>query len=134
MCIRSGASTVHLNWITFSEKKTTRRTWSQLMALLGLAILGLMAAPWTQGQNAPGSIRFDPRTNIFRIDGADVSYAFGINEKKQVQTLYWGKRLNPEDTFAAAQSSAVTSSFDLPVNTTQQEFVGWGGGLYVEPI
>jgi alpha-galactosidase len=133
MCIRSGARTVHLNRITFSEKKTTRRTWSQLMALLGLAILGLMAAPWTQGQNAPGSIRFDPRTNIFRIDGAEVSYAFGINEKKQVQTLYWGKRLNPEDTFAAAQSSAVTSSFDLPVNTTQQEFVGWGGGLYVEP-
>ena len=26
-----------------------------------------------------------------------------------------------------------TSSFDLPVNATPQEFVGWGGGLVIVP-
>lgn len=81
--------------------------------------------------NAP--IRFDKKNQVFRIDGADASYVFGINDKKQVQTLYWGKRLNEADSFPAPKSDPGLSGFDTSVNTTRQEFVAWGGGLYVEP-
>ena len=77
--------------------------------------------------------QFNPQTKVFRIEGGDVSYVLGINEKKQVQSLYWGGRLNAEDSFATAISNAQASSFDLAINTTRQEFTGWGGGLYGEP-
>jgi hypothetical protein len=36
---------------------------------------------------------------MFRIDAADISYALGVNEKGELQTLYWGKRLRPGDPF-----------------------------------
>src|SRR6202522_1495804 len=62
-----------------------------------------------------------------------MSYVLGINENKQVQTWYWCKRLSSADTFAMPHSDPGVSSFESSINTTQQEFVGWGGGLYVEP-
>jgi alpha-galactosidase len=96
------------------------------MALMGFAFPGL-----ARSQSKDASIRFDKETQVFRIDAADMSYVLGINEKKQIQTLYWGKRLSGADIFA--HSDPGTSSFDASTNTTQQEFVSWGGGLYVEP-
>jgi alpha-galactosidase len=96
------------------------------MALMGFAFPGL-----ARSQSKDASIRFDKETQVFRIDAADMSYVLGINEKKQIQTLYWGKRLSGADIFA--HSDPDTSSFDASTNTTQQEFVSWGGGLYVEP-
>jgi alpha-galactosidase len=70
---------------------------------------------------------------VFCLDGADVSYVLGINERSEVQTLYWGRRLASSDTLGGAKSSDAISSFDMSLNTTPHEFVGWGGGLYVEP-
>jgi len=103
------------------------------VALLGIALLSLIAPRLVQAQSVEASIRFEKQTQVFHIDAADMSYVLGINEKKQVQTLYWGKRLSNADSFAAAQANSGPSSFDLPINTSGQEFVAWGGGLYVEP-
>jgi alpha-galactosidase len=79
------------------------------------------------------SIHVDDQTHVFRLDAADVFYVFGVNEKGQLQTLYWGRRLSRGDRFPAPQSSPAPSSFDPEINTTPQEYVAWGGGLYVEP-
>jgi alpha-galactosidase len=79
------------------------------------------------------SVAFDSATKIFRLDGAETSYVLGINENGQVQSLYWGKRLSSSDHFEAAKASPAAAAFDLSVTTTPQEFVGWGGGLFVEP-
>jgi alpha-galactosidase len=92
-----------------------------------------VAVPLLRAQTESPSIRFDKQTQVFRIDAADVSYVFGINEKKAVQTLYWGRRLNSADHFGAASYGPGAASFDPPNNTTRQEFVAWGEGLYVEP-
>ena len=92
-----------------------------------------MAPAGINAQSKSTSIRFDQQTQVFHIDAADMSYVLGINEKKQLQTLYWGKRLNPADSFASPHSARDLSGFDSSINTTQQEFTGWGGGLYVEP-
>jgi alpha-galactosidase len=101
--------------------------------LLSIALFGLIAPRLARAQSGNASIRFDKPTQVFRMDAADMSYVLGINEKKQVQTLYWGKRLSAEDTFAAPHSDPGSSSFDPPLDTTPQEFVAWGGGLYIEP-
>jgi alpha-galactosidase len=85
------------------------------------------------GTTPPAQIRYDDTARTFRMDAADVSYVLGVNENGELQTLYWGKRLRPADPFPAAHSSAGSSAFDFSVNATPQEYVGWGGGLYVVP-
>jgi alpha-galactosidase len=78
-------------------------------------------------------IRYDETAHTFRIDGAGVSYVFGVNQNGELQSHYWGKRLRPADPIPPARADGGSSAFDLPVNATPQEFAGWGGGLVVVP-
>ncbi len=78
-------------------------------------------------------IRYDAQTRVFRIDAAGMSYALGVNEKGELQSIYWGHKLGSQDAFPAPHAQPGWASFDMPVNATPQEFVGWGGGLYAEP-
>jgi alpha-galactosidase len=77
-------------------------------------------------------IRYDAVAHTFRIDAGDVSYILGVNDSGDLQTLYWGKRLRTQDP-SPAPSAEGGSGFELPVDTTSHEFVGWGSGLYVVP-
>ena len=88
-------------------------------------------AGWSQPHDL--HVTFDPASRVFRMDAANVSYVFGINEQEQLQTIYWGSRVRAGDRFAAAQSEPGYTAFDIPINVTQHEFAGWGGGLYLEP-
>jgi alpha-galactosidase len=100
------------------------------MKYVACAILLIaMTAVASQG---PSSISKDGQ-RVFRLDGSDVTYVFGVNDKGQLQTIYWGKRLPASQTFAQPKPRAGSSSFDMSTNTTPQEFTGWGGGLYLEP-
>jgi alpha-galactosidase len=119
--------------LILSRKKAVWEFCTRHPVLLSIALFGLIAPRLARAQSGSASIRFDKPTQVFRIDAADMSYVLGINENKQVQTLYWGKRLSAEDSFAAPHSDPGSSSFDPPLNTTPQEFVAWGGGLYIEP-
>jgi alpha-galactosidase len=85
------------------------------------------------GALAQNAIHFDTASKVFRLDGGDVSYVFGINERNELQPLYWGARLGDSDAFPAVHSSPEHVSFDLTTTTTPQEFAGWGAELYVEP-
>ena len=107
-----------------------------ISSILGAVALLCASVAWTaaaSAQPAPAAVQFDAVTHVFRIDAAGSTYVLGINESGQLQTLYWGKRLAASDYFGAAKAIPSGSSFDLPVSTTPQEFVGWGGGLFVEP-
>jgi alpha-galactosidase len=85
------------------------------------------------GQTGHARVTYDASSRVFRMDAADVTYVLGVNEKEQVQTLYWGKRLSPDDVLPAARAARGHSAFDLPITVTQHEFVGWGGGIFLEP-
>ncbi len=78
-------------------------------------------------------IRYDAQTHVFHIDAAGMSYVFGVNEKGELQSIYWGQKLQSQDAFPTPHSNPEWASFDPPVNTTPQEFLGWGAGLYAEP-
>jgi len=111
---------------------TSRRARSVLKPLTSLAVLFLILPGAARAANAT-SIHFNPQTHVFRIDGADVSYIFGVNNKGELQSIYWGRELAKDDPFPAPHSRPGVSAFDLPVNATPQEFVGWGSGLYYTP-
>jgi alpha-galactosidase len=70
---------------------------------------------------------------VFRLDGNNSTYAFGVNERGELQPLYWGGRLGPHDSIPAAHSSREMASFDSPYTTTPQEYASWGAGLFTEP-
>jgi len=106
---------------------------AQLCILALLLCLTGFITPVAHAAPAPASIRYDAATRVFRIDAAGTTYVLGINEHQQLQSLYWGPRLGASDSFPAAKAMPEAASFDPPVTTTPHEFVGWGGGLYVEP-
>lgn len=81
----------------------------------------------------PDPISYDAAARTFRIDGGQVSYVFGVNEKGELQSIYWGGRLSGSDTSPAPPPAPARAAFEPSVNTTPQEFVGWGGGFYVVP-
>jgi alpha-galactosidase len=70
---------------------------------------------------------------VFRLDGGDSTYAFGINERGELQAIYWGGRVGAHDRIPQAHSFPEWASFDSSYTTTPQEFVGWGAGLFTEP-
>ena len=70
---------------------------------------------------------------VFRLDGGGTTYAFGVNERSELQSLYWGGLLGSRDTMPPAHSLPEMASFDSPYTTTPQEYASWGAGLFTEP-
>jgi len=70
---------------------------------------------------------------VFRLDGGNTTYAFGVNERGELQQLYWGGRIGASDVIAPAHSDRDWASFDSSYNNTPQEYAGWGAGLFQEP-
>lgn len=76
---------------------------------------------------------FDAATKVFRLDGGNVSYVFGVNSRGELQQLYWGGRLGAKDSYPQAKPMPDWASFDSSYTTTPQEYAGWGAGLFMEP-
>ena len=70
---------------------------------------------------------------VFRLDGGNSTYAFGVNERGELQQIYWGGKIAASDTIPPAHSDAEWASFDSPHNNTPEEYAGWGAGLFQEP-
>ena len=96
-----------------------------------LASAALFAQLWI-ADPALASARFDAGTRVFRLDGGQVTYAFGINEAGQLQSAYWGGRLGDGDPLGPVKSVGGHSSFDLSASVTPQEFPAQGGGIFSE--
>src|SRR5882724_3539307 len=77
-------------------------------------------------------IIFLEKQKLWVLQGGEATYALGVNERGELQHLYWGKRIGAQD-FTAAKSLNGWAAFDLSTTTTPQEYPGWGAGLYVEP-
>ena len=96
------------------------------------ALLTLILVASATAQN-PAAISFNTQTKVFRIDAANQTYAFGINDKNALQPVYWGQRLGATDPLAAPHTNDGVASFDSSPTTTPNEYSAWGGGLFVEP-
>ena len=83
--------------------------------------------------NAASSIRYEPSTKMWFLQAGDSSYIAGVNERDELQSVYWGPRIERTQDFPAVHSARGHASFDLSTNTTPQEYPGWGAGLFSEP-
>jgi alpha-galactosidase len=100
-------------------------------AAVAFLFSGISGVAFAQAQSA--LVSFDAATRVFRMDAAGVSYIFGVNEHGQLEAMYWGKQLSPSDALPAPSLTRGHAAFDMPITVTPHEFVGWGGGLYLEP-
>ena len=97
-----------------------------------LSFAAVLAAASFAGM-AQSSASFDSAAKVFRLDGGNVSYVFGVNQRGELQQMYWGGRIAAEDHFSPAMTQRGWASFDTSYTNTPQEYAGWGGGLFVEP-
>ena len=106
---------------------TTKLRWS---LILPVAILfAIFAARLSVAQTA-AALTAGP---VFRLDGGNSTYAFGVNERAELQALYWGGRIGAHDAIPSAHSNPEMASVDSPYTTTPQEYASWGAGLFTEP-
>jgi alpha-galactosidase len=104
---------------------------SMLMASLVLGSSACIVTPVAMAQQSAAA--YDGASKVFRLDGGNVTYAFGVNSRGELQQLYWGGRLAGTDRVPAAVPKREAASFDSSYTTTPQEYAGWGAGLFVEP-
>ena len=83
--------------------------------------------------SAQSSAHFDPATKVFRLDAGNVTYAFGVNARGELQQIYWGGRIASTDPIPAPAPKREWASFDSSYSNTPQEYAGWGAGLFTEP-
>src|SRR5438067_2107361 len=88
--------------------------------------------PLVSTARAADGIQFISDKKLWVVQAGDESYAFGVNERNELQSAYWGERLRTED-FAAVHSLPGWSSFESTTAATPQEYPGWGAALYAEP-
>jgi alpha-galactosidase len=112
---------------------TFRTLQSLVRNVFVIAVIAVLGATRPSDAQTPSSVRYDQQNRVFRIDAGGMTYAFGINERSELQSIYWGGRLAEGDPLPAAKSERELASFDSSATTTLQEFGGWGGGMYVEP-
>ncbi len=102
-----------------------------MLKAIASGIVLLSASFLAVAQSSPAA--FDPDAKVFRLDGGNVSYVFGVNPRGELQQLYWGGRLANTDHFGKAEPMREWASFDSSYTNTPQEYAGWGAGLFVEP-
>jgi alpha-galactosidase len=92
--------------------------------------LFLLLSPWLR---AKADIQYFPERKVWVLQAGETTYAFGVNERGELQPIYWGQRVMRDADFPAPHSRPEVASFDLSVTTTPQEYPGWGAEFYNEP-
>ena len=104
-----------------------------LSAFLGTVFLVLIFVPAVASTAfVTDAVQFLPDKKLWILQAGDETYAFGVNEREELQSEYWGERL-PSEHFAVLHSLPGWSSFEPTTAATPQEYPGWGAALYAEP-
>ena len=101
-----------------------------MIKLFALLLCLCCVVPFAAAQD---SIHFSPESKTWFLDTDHTTYVMGVNERSELQNLYWGAKLTRHEDIPPAHSSPELASFDSSETTTNTEYPGWGGRLYTEP-
>jgi alpha-galactosidase len=102
--------------------------WSRRLAGVALVLLGLRAVA---ADRPP--IRYLPDARLWVLESGESSYVFGVNERSELQHVYWGRRIWRDQDWKPAHSFPQWDGVDPSTNTTPEEYPGWGGLRFFEP-
>src|SRR5580700_8245069 len=113
------------------RKSSGRRLRVGAMAVVASAML----APATRAADAAPQpdVRYLDSLKVWVLDTARTSYVIGINQENELQSLYWGEKLEGDAGLAPAHTGHQSASFDSTETMTNIEYPGWGGRYYNEP-
>jgi alpha-galactosidase len=100
------------------------------MSLRWCPILFLLLSYWS---TARAEINYYSDRKVWVLQAGPVTYAMGVNERGELQPIYWGAQVKSDADFPAPHSRPEVASFDLSSTTTPQEYPGWGAEFYNEP-
>jgi hypothetical protein len=69
-------------------------------------------------------VRAVPDRQQWYLTAGHSTYVIGVDEKKMVESLYWGAELTPNTLLPIARMARERASFEGPVNTTPLEYSG----------
>ncbi len=97
----------------------------RLAAVAFLPLISLSAA------NPP--IRYLPDARVWVLDAGETTYVLGVNERTELQHVYWGTRIGSDRDWKPVHSAPQRDSVDPSENATPDEYPGWGGLRFFEP-
>ncbi len=125
--MQSVAKAVAHDLVPLEDRLPTSRFSRLLTILLLCPVLLLAHAAFAQ------NIRFLEDKKLFVLHSGPVSYVFGINQRNELQHVYWGGKIARDADFQPAKTVNEWAAFDPSTTNTPQEYAGWGAGLYAEP-
>ena len=109
---------------------TYHELYGKLVLLSALVSLALVTAASATEQV---SVRYLPEARLWILDGGEVTYVVGVNERNELQHVYWGNRLWRDQDWRAPHSIPQWDGVDPSTNVTPEEYSGWGGARFFEP-
>jgi alpha-galactosidase len=103
------------------------------MKLRRLLTFLLVLSPWLGTPRVRADIQYFPERKVWVLQAGAMTYSFGVNERGELQSIYWGQRVLHNADFRSPRGLGDITSFDLSTSTTPQEYPGWGGEFYNEP-
>jgi alpha-galactosidase len=97
-----------------------------------MTISVLKAAGAEAARNNEG-VRYLPDLKVWVLNTERTSYVMGVNERDELQSLYWGERIQSDRDVSRAHTNPGEASFDTSQTKTNAEYPGWGGTYYNEP-
>ena len=82
---------------------------------------------------AAPSIQYQAGRRLWVLEGGGVSYVLGINERNQLQHVYWGKAIPDASDWTSVHSLPQWDGVDPSTTNTPEEYPGWGGLRYFAP-
>ena len=115
--------------------RTAKHSRNRQPALWGALMFALLCTPLRALEGAMNSapVRYVPDLRVWVLGTGRTTYVMGLNERGELQTLYWGGKLTSDHDLSAARSHAEHVSFDSSETMTNLEYPGWGGRYYNEP-
>jgi alpha-galactosidase len=98
-----------------------------------LCASSLMIPMMTSAAPGSGAPRYLADRRLWVLDGGPVTYVVGLNERNELQHVYWGGRLWRDDDLRAARVVPQYDGVDPSTTTTPEEYPGWGGARFFEP-
>lgn len=77
-----------------------------------------------------GPVRYLPDLKLWVLETERTSYVLALNERNEIQNVYWGKRLLREQDLSVPQQEF---AFESAAGLSKEEYPGWGGMRYDEP-
>src|SRR5438270_171383 len=96
-------------------------------------ILKCAFASFALAGSLSAEITFNAERKLFFLSTSGSTYVLGVNERNELQTVYWGAPIARQADFPAAHSTPDRSSFDPSQTRTREEYPAWGGTRFSEP-